>query len=87
MFQNIGGAAIKFGLKNIQLLCQRLGNPQNSFQTIHVAGTNGKGSTSHFLASILQEHSKEYSQKNQADDIRQKMIACSPGKLQMIFNE
>ncbi len=64
MFQNIGGAAIKFGLKNIELLCQRLGNPQNSFQTIHVAGTNGKGSTSHFLASILQEHCKEYSQKN-----------------------
>ncbi len=65
MFQNIGGAAIKFGLKNIELLCQRLGNPQNKFQSIHVAGTNGKGSTSHFLASILQEHCKEISNNNQ----------------------
>ena len=61
MFQNIGGAAIKFGLKNIQLLCERLGNPQDTLRCIHVEGTNGKGSTSHFLASILQEYAKNNS--------------------------
>lgn len=54
-FQNQGKIAIKPGLKNIQALCEIQGNPQNSFKTIHVAGTNGKGSSSHMIASILQE--------------------------------
>ncbi len=78
MFQNIGGAAIKFGLKNIELLCQRLGNPQNSFQTIHVAGTNGKGSTSHFLASILQEHSKENAKNDNQKNTNKVGLLTSP---------
>ena len=78
MFQNIGGAAIKFGLKNIQLLCERLGNPQNKFQCIHVAGTNGKGSTSHFLASILQEHSKEKYQQKASENIDKIGLLTSP---------
>jgi dihydrofolate synthase / folylpolyglutamate synthase len=56
VFQKIGKAAIKPKLTNIILLCEALGNPQNSFKSIHVGGTNGKGSSSHFLASILQEH-------------------------------
>jgi len=46
---------IKLGLKNIRALCALLGNPQNKYPTIHVAGTNGKGSTSAFLASICTE--------------------------------
>ncbi len=54
IYQRIGAPAYKPGLKNIQLLCEALGNPQNDFPSIHIAGTNGKGSTSHYLASILQ---------------------------------
>ena len=54
IYQRVGAPAYKPGLKNIQLLCEAIGNPQNDFPTIHIAGTNGKGSTSHYLASILQ---------------------------------
>jgi len=55
MFTRIGPAAYKADLNNIKALCKALGNPQRSFKTVHVAGTNGKGSTSHLLASALQE--------------------------------
>ncbi len=54
-FQKQGEKAYKPKLNNIIALCDYLGNPQHSFKTLHVAGTNGKGSSSHFLASILQE--------------------------------
>ena len=54
MFSRIGAAAYKKDLDNIIKLCNILGNPQKKFRTIHVAGTNGKGSVSHMLASILQ---------------------------------
>jgi len=54
MFSRIGAAAYKNDLTNTILLCEALGNPQNKFKTIHIAGTNGKGSTSHMLAAILQ---------------------------------
>ena len=54
-FQKIGSKALKPKMTNIIELCERLDNPQKSFKTIHVAGTNGKGSSSHLLASILQE--------------------------------
>jgi dihydrofolate synthase/folylpolyglutamate synthase len=54
MFQRIGPAALKNDLSNTIALCDALGNPQNRFRSIHVAGTNGKGSTSHMIASILQ---------------------------------
>lgn len=46
---------IKLGLSNIENLLEHIGNPQNSLKAIHIAGTNGKGSTSSFLASILME--------------------------------
>lgn len=55
MYQRQGDSAFKKDLTNIKLFCDHLGNPQNGFRSIHVAGTNGKGSTSHMLASILQE--------------------------------
>jgi dihydrofolate synthase/folylpolyglutamate synthase len=55
MFSRIGAAAIKNDLNNTISICDFLGNPQHKFKTIHVAGTNGKGSTSHMLASIFQE--------------------------------
>ena len=54
MFSKIGQDAIKKDLHNIRKLCNLLGNPQNKFRTIHIAGTNGKGSTSHILASLFQ---------------------------------
>lgn len=55
MYQRIGKAAYKADLNNTIELCKLLGNPEKKFKSIHVAGTNGKGSTSHYLASILQE--------------------------------
>lgn len=54
MFQRIGSAAYKDNLDNTIAICKLLGNPENKFKAIHVAGTNGKGSTSHMLASVLQ---------------------------------
>jgi dihydrofolate synthase / folylpolyglutamate synthase len=54
MFTRDGAAAYKLGLGNIVALCDALDNPQNKFKSIHIAGTNGKGSTSHMLASVMQ---------------------------------
>ena len=54
MFTRMGSAAYKKDLTNILQLCDYLGNPQKHFKTIHVAGTNGKGSVSHMMAAILQ---------------------------------
>lgn len=54
MFSRQGASAIKKDLHNTILLCESLGNPHNKFKTIHVAGTNGKGSVSHMLAAVLQ---------------------------------
>jgi len=55
MFSHIGAAAFKKDLTNTIALCNALGNPQQQFATIHIAGTNGKGSVSHMLAAVLQE--------------------------------
>jgi len=55
MYQRLGAAAYKADIGNIVLASQHLDNPHKKFKSIHVAGTNGKGSTSHLLASILQE--------------------------------
>ena len=54
VFHRDGAIAYKPGLQNITRLCDSIGNPQRSFKCIHVAGTNGKGSTSSMLAAILQ---------------------------------
>jgi dihydrofolate synthase/folylpolyglutamate synthase len=54
MFTRIGAAAMKADLTNTVKLCKRLHNPQNKFKSVHIAGTNGKGSTSHMLAAVLQ---------------------------------
>lgn len=54
-FQRVGAEAYKPGLERITSFCQHLGNPQRNYYTIHVAGTNGKGSVSHMIASILQQ--------------------------------
>lgn len=55
MFQRQGGTAFKKDLTNSWALSEHLGRPETKFPTIHVAGTNGKGSTSHMVASVLQE--------------------------------
>jgi len=55
MYQQKGVSAFKGKLDNIQKLSAYLGHPERKFKSIHVAGTNGKGSSSHMLASILQE--------------------------------
>ena len=55
MYQNIGESAYKKDLSNIILICEHLDNPHNNFKSIHIGGTNGKGSCSHMLSSILQE--------------------------------
>jgi len=78
MFQRIGAAALKNDLSNTIKLCDLLDNPQTKFRSIHVAGTNGKGSTSHMLASILQSsgyktglytspHLKEFTERIRVD--------------------
>lgn len=54
MYQRIGKAAYKTDLKNTIALCELLNHPHKNFKSIHIAGTNGKGSTAHFLASIFQ---------------------------------
>ncbi|MEN2415199.1 bifunctional folylpolyglutamate synthase/dihydrofolate synthase [Flavobacterium mesophilum] len=55
MYQMQGASAYKEDLTNIKILAAHLGNPQDHLKCIHVAGTNGKGSTSHMLASVLHE--------------------------------
>ncbi|KEQ29711.1 dihydrofolate synthase [Pedobacter antarcticus 4BY] len=55
MFTRIGAAAMKKDLHNTLVLCQALDEPQNKFKSIHIGGTNGKGSSSHMLAAILQK--------------------------------
>jgi dihydrofolate synthase/folylpolyglutamate synthase len=55
MYQRIGQAAYKANLDNTDALLEAIGHPERKFKAIHIAGTNGKGSVSHLLASILQE--------------------------------
>ena len=55
MFSRIGKAALKPDLTNTIKLCTALGNPQTKFRSVHIAGTNGKGSTSHALAAVMQK--------------------------------
>src|SRR5690606_11815084 len=54
MFSKQGDAAIKKDLTNTLKLCSALDNPHQKFKSIHIAGTNGKGSSSHMLSAVLQ---------------------------------
>jgi dihydrofolate synthase/folylpolyglutamate synthase len=54
MFGDRGRSAANFSLEEIRLFCEKMGNPQQAFKTIHVAGTNGKGTTCRMLASVYQ---------------------------------
>ncbi len=55
MYQRVGGAAYKADLSNTEKLLDFLGHPEKKFKAIHIAGTNGKGSVAHMMASVLQE--------------------------------
>ena len=55
MYQEKGNSAFRPKLDNILMLCEHLGSPQEQFPSVHIAGTNGKGSSSHAIASVLQE--------------------------------
>ena len=54
MYQRVGAAGFKKGLGNTEALAEALGHPERRFRSVHVAGTNGKGSSSHMLAAVLQ---------------------------------
>ncbi|AMR26358.1 dihydrofolate synthase [Hymenobacter psoromatis] len=54
MYQRVGAAGFKKGLGNTEALAAALGHPETRFRSVHVAGTNGKGSSSHLLAAVLQ---------------------------------
>jgi len=54
MYQRVGAAGFKKGLGNTEALAEALGHPETKFRSVHVAGTNGKGSSSHLLAAVLQ---------------------------------
>jgi len=54
MYQRVGASAYKADLNNTKAICKLLGDPEKKFKSVHVAGTNGKGSTSHMLAAVLQ---------------------------------
>jgi len=55
MFTRVGAVAYKNDLHNTVAMCEKLGNPQDKFKSIHIGGTNGKGSTSHMLAAVFQQ--------------------------------
>ena len=55
MYQRIGKIAYKKDIGNIKIACEEFNQPQKNFKSIHVGGTNGKGSVSHMIASVLQE--------------------------------
>lgn len=99
-YQKIGTQAYKGELDNILAISYLLGNPHEKIKTIHVAGTNGKGSTSHMLASVLQEagykvglytspHLKDFREriKINGEKIEKKEVVNFVEKNQFIFNE
>ena len=53
-YQKVGDSAIRPGLHNIKLLCDKFNNPQNKFKSIHIGGTNGKGTTSVTIANLCE---------------------------------
>ena len=55
MYQRVGKAALNSNLDGISKLSKHLGNPHQKFKSVHIAGTNGKGSSAHMLASVLQQ--------------------------------
>src|SRR4051812_45906247 len=99
-FQRIGAAAYKPDLTNTVALLKTLGHPEKKIQSIHIAGTNGKGSSSHMLASILQEagyktglytspHLKDFTEriKVNGQDIEEQFVVDFVNKIAKTMNE
>src|SRR5690606_25906651 len=100
MFQRVGAAAMKKDLTNTYRLCEALDNPQKKFKSIHVAGTNGKGSTCHMLASVLQSsgyktglytspHLKEFTEriKINGEEISKTFVVDFVNRMVPVINE
>jgi len=100
MYSRIGAAAFKKDLTNTIILCEHLGNPHHKFKSIHIAGTNGKGSVSHMLAAILQTagyrtglytspHLKDFREriKMNGDEINEKFIIDFTEKIKPLIEE
>lgn len=100
MFSRIGAAAYKADLTNTIRLCDFLNNPQTTFKTIHIAGTNGKGSVSHMLAAILQTagyktglytspHLKDFREriKVNGEMVSEKFVTDFTGKMNPLIEE
>ncbi len=100
MYQNQGKKAYKEDLTNILKLATYLNNPENKFKSIHVGGTNGKGSTSHMMASVLQEagykvglytspHLKNFTERIRinGEEISKKEVVSFITKHKMFFEE
>lgn len=100
MYQNIGASAYKKDLTNTLLLAEHLKNPEKHLTCIHVAGTNGKGSTSHLLASVFQEagykvglytspHLKDYREriKINGEEISEEFVVEFVAKNKVFFQE
>ena len=88
-FQQVGGAGYKEGLSTTVLLDNYLGNPHRKFRTIHVAGTNGKGSTSHTLAAILQQNGYKvglYTSPHLIDFRERMRVNGKPASIEYIVN-
>lgn len=100
MYQRQGASAYRKDLTNTLLLTEYLGNPHKNVKTIHVAGTNGKGSTSNMLASVLQEagykvglytspHLRDFREriKINGEDITEEYVITFFGKHKAFFEE
>src|SRR6186997_222301 len=100
MYSRIGAAAFKKDLTNTITLCEYLGNPHKEFKSIHVAGTNGKGSVSHMLAAILQTagyktglytspHLKDFRERIKVNgkEISEKFIVAFTEKIKPLIEE
>src|SRR5215213_11523012 len=99
MFSRIGAAAYKKDLHNTLVLCSFLNDPQNKIKTVHIAGTNGKGSVSHILAAIFQTagyktglytspHLKDFRERIRVNGsmIREEFVVSFVERIQPIVN-
>ncbi|QSE99409.1 bifunctional folylpolyglutamate synthase/dihydrofolate synthase [Fulvivirga lutea] len=100
MFQRDGASAFKKDLTHTLRLCEFLGHPEHQFKSIHVAGTNGKGSTSHYLAAILQQagyktglytspHLKSFTEriKINGEEIHKQAVVDFVDRIKPVINE
>ncbi|CAN5901182.1 folylpolyglutamate synthase/dihydrofolate synthase family protein [soil metagenome] len=100
MYQRIGNAAFKKSLDNILVLCEALNQPQTNFRSVHIAGTNGKGSSSNMLAAVLQAagyktglytspHLKSFTEriKINGQDVPEEYVVAFVGQHQPLFEK